>query len=207
MQKSLASTLLFVSIAFGQYKSEPAGPPPAELAAPVREALQKDGAKVVASDGSVFCEVWFRTTAPSGAATTEQGASLTTIPHGALLGALRFSKAGQDRRGQTIKAGVYTLRYSLYPPDGNHQGVASQRDFLLLVPAANDSDLNSTPAYEDLVKMSGKAAGGPHPAVLSLWKDDAGHAPGLAQEGEDWVLHTKIGDISVAVTLVGAYQG
>jgi hypothetical protein len=130
------------------------------------------------------------------------------IPHGALLGAIRFPGRGSDRRGQAIKAGVYTLRFSAFPPDGNHQGVAMQRDFLLLVPAAGDKDLNSTPSYKEVVEMSNKASGSTHPAVLGLWKDEAGNEPGLAQEGDfDWILYTKIGDIPIGIIVVGMFMG
>ena len=207
MSKGFVCALLFISVAFGQYKTQPAGPPPSELPAAIREALQTDGIKVVAPNGSVFCEVWFRTAAPSGTKSTEQGVSLPSIPQGALLGALRFPNEGQDRRGFSIKAGVYTLRYSLYPPDGNHQGVSPQRDFLLMTPAAGDSDLSATPSFDQLVKMSAKSTGSPHPGVLSLWKDDAGAAPGLTHEGEDWVLHAKVGDVPIALIVAGAFQG
>ena len=37
-----------------------------------------------------MCEVWLRTAAPSGPPATELGVTLKTIPHGALLGAIRF---------------------------------------------------------------------------------------------------------------------
>jgi hypothetical protein len=207
MLRSVLS-LLIAAAAFGQYKMEPAGTPPSELAPAVREALRKDGVKIIAGNGSVFCEVWFRTVAPQSPPSTEQGVSLKEIPHGALLGAIRFPERSQDRRGQPIQPGVYTLRFSLFPQDGNHQGVAPQRDFLLLVPASGDMDLNSTPTYKEVVAMSSKASGTAHPAVLSLWKDEAGTPPGLVLEGEsDWVLYTKIGDIPVGVVLVGTFQG
>jgi hypothetical protein len=68
--------------------------------------------------------------------------------------------------------------------------------------------LNATPSYKEVVAMSAKAAGTSHPAVLSLWKDEAGTAPGLMLEGEaDWVLYTKIGEIPVGVILAGVFQG
>jgi hypothetical protein len=208
----LRNTLIVALIAspalFGQYKLEQAAVPPEELAPAIREVLQTTGSKVVADNGSVFCEIWFRKTMPSGPASTEMGVSLKTLPHGTLLGAIRFPQQGQDRRGQPIPPGVYTLRYSLYPPDGNHQGVAAQRDFLLLVSAADEKDPASTPSYDDLVKMSGKSIKSPHPAVFGLWKDEAVHEPGLAKEGDtDWILHTKIGDTPIAVIVAGIYAG
>ncbi len=208
----LRNTLLVALIAspalFGQYKLEPVAAPPEELAPAIREVLQDTGSKVVAANGSVFCEIWFRKTMPTGPASTEMGVSLKTVPHGSLLGAIRFPQRGQDRRGQTIPPGVYTLRYSLYPPDGNHQGVAAQRDFLLMVPAADEKDPASTPSYDEVVKMSAKTVKAAHPAVLELRKNEAGSEPGLVKEGDvDWILHTKIGDTPVAIIVVGTFTG
>lgn len=188
--------------ALGQYKSEPAGAPPPEVAGPIAQALQKDGSKIT-NNGQAYCEIWFRAQKPSESAAKEEGATLGGIAQGALLGVIRFDAPGQDRRGQAIKPGVYTMRYGLIPINGDHQGAAPQRDFLVLSPAALDKDLNATPAFEALMNMSRKASGTPHPAVLSFWKADS-DTPGLAKQGEgDWVLQTKLGDIPVAVIVVG----
>ena len=189
--------------AFSQYKAEPAGPPPSDLPASISATLQKDGAKVVGGN-TAFCEIWFRSAAPSGPKSSEEGVTLPTIPQGALVGALRFPGRGSDRRGQNIKPGVYTLRYSLQPVNGDHQGVAPQRDFLVMIPAADDTDATATPAFDDLMKMSRKASGTPHPAVLSMSASSNGKFPELKREGDsDWVLHVKVGDLPVAVILVG----
>jgi hypothetical protein len=197
---SLLSTLGLA--ADGPYQTTPAGGAPAEVAPAIAQALQKDGVKI-SNNGAAYCEIWFRAEKPSGAKTTEENVTLPLIPVGALVGVIRFDGKGADRRGQTIKAGVYTLRYGIMPINGDHQGAAPQRDFLLLTPAAEDRDLNSTPGFEALVAMSRKASGTPHPAVLSLWKADS-DTPGLTKQGDaDWVLQTKIGDTPVAVILVG----
>src|SRR6266581_5270679 len=164
MLRPLFLIIMAAGVAFSQYKAESAGPPPPDLPASVSAILQKEGSKVVAGS-TTFCEVWFRSAAPSGPKSTEEGVSLPTIPQGALLGALRFPGRGSDRRGQNIKAGVYTLRYSLHPVNGDHQGVAPQRDFLLMVPAVDDPGPDAKPGFDELVKLSSKASGTPHPAV------------------------------------------
>ena len=196
------SGLLLSSVAvFGQYKAEPAGAPPSEVAPAIAQVLQKDGTKIT-NNGKAYCEIWFRTDKPAAAKSVEDG---TTVPvaMGALLGVIRFDGTGSDRRGQSIKAGVYTLRYGIMPINGDHQGAAPQRDFLLMIPAADDKDLNATPAFEAVVAMSRKASGTPHPAVLSFWKADP-PAPGFAKQGDsDWVLQTKIDDMPIAVILIG----
>lgn len=187
---------------FAQYKMESAGAPPSELAAGVGELLQKQGYKIVSDSGSAFCEIWLRADLPKGPKSAEENLTLPEIPHGTLLGAIRFPAKGADRRGQGVKPGVYTLRYSYFPQNGDHQGAAPQRDFLLVAPAAIDQDAKAAPNFEQLVDMSRKATGTPHPGVFSFWKSDG--AAGLAKQGEnDWVLTAKIGDQVVAFILIG----
>jgi hypothetical protein len=207
MMKRIALSYLAAAVlAFG-HTAEPAGAPPADVDPAIAAVLQKDGVRIKDGD-KIVMELWFRNSAPSGPATSEANVSLATVPHGSLLGVVRFPERGADRRGQTIKPGTYTLRLSYFPPDGNHQGVSEQRDFLLLSQAATDKDPKSTPDYQALTAASMKAAGTPHPAVLSLWKvDPANFKPGVAQEGEhDWVLQHKIGDLPIAVIVAGTFS-
>ena len=190
-------------LAFGQYKSEPAGAPPADVAPTIQQAVQKDGVRITGPKGTV-CEIWLRTTAPSGPKSGESDLTLPTIPHGSLLGVIRYREKGSDRRGTAIKPGVYTLRYSYYPVNGDHQGVAPQRDFVLLSPAATDTDVNATPAFDQLVAASRKASGAQHPLVLSIWNPDPDFKAGFDKQGDtDWVLQEKLGDTSFAIILVG----
>jgi hypothetical protein len=190
---------------FAQYKMEPAGPPPADLPAALRDGLQKDGAKISGPDGAL-CEVWFRTATPAGSPNNEKDVTLSNLPHGALIGVIKYEAKGQDRRGQNIKPGVYTLRFSYYPVNGAHQGVAPQRDFALLTPVEADTGPTALPAFDALVAMSKKASGTGHPAVLSIWKADTDFKPGFDKEGDDWVLQTKMGDTPLAIILVGVAQ-
>lgn len=199
--RALLFPVVFSAVAVAQYKAEPAGPPPSEVAPSITAALQKDGAKIT-NAGKPYLEIWLRTDKPPGGK-TEEGQTLS-FAQGALLGVIRFDAKGQDRRGQGIQPGIYTLRYSVIPMNGDHQGAAPQRDFVLLVPAANDKDLNAAPAFDALVDMSRKASGTPHAAVLSLYKADSDFAPGFAKQGDtDWVLQTKLGDTPIGITLIG----
>src|SRR2546427_9681843 len=102
MLKSLLVLIMAAGAAFSQYEVEPAGPPPADLPGPIAATLQKDGAKVAAGSGTPVCEIWLVSKAPSGPKTTEEGGSLPTIPQGALLGVLRFSGKGSDRRAGAV---------------------------------------------------------------------------------------------------------
>jgi hypothetical protein len=199
----IAFVLATGALASGQYKSEPAGAPPSDVAPAIHDAVQKDGVRITGPKGTV-CEIWFRTTAPSGPKSSESDVTLPTIPHGALLGVIRFPDKGSDRRGTAIKPGVYTLRYSYYPVNGDHQGVAPQRDFVVLSLASADTDLSATPAFDQLVAMSKKTTGATHPLVLSIWNPDTDFKAGFDKQGDtDWVLQTKLGDTPLAIILVG----
>ena len=49
--------IMAAGLAFPQYKLESAGPPPSGLPAAIAGTLQKDGSKVVAGNGTAFCEL------------------------------------------------------------------------------------------------------------------------------------------------------
>jgi len=209
MKKKLLPLLTVTSVvAFAQYKMETTGAPPADLASGFVSVLQPQGVKILAASGSVYCELWLVNKTPAGPKSTEDAVALPTIPQGALLGVIRFAGPAQDRRGQPLKAGTYTLRYSQYPVNGDHQGVAPQRDFALLVPVASDTNPAATPNFDALVALSTKASGTPHPAVLSIWNSASDKFPNLSLQGEhDWVLDAKLGDVPLSILLIGKVEG
>ncbi len=209
MKPALVLLALAAGIASAQdYKMEPAGAPPSDLAPAIASALSQQGYKISAANGSVYCEIWFRSALPAGPKSSEDNVAFPTIPQGALIAAIRFPAQAADRRGQQIKAGTYTLRYSDFPVNGDHLGVSPQRDFLLMSPAADDKDPNSTPNFDDLVKMSTKVSGSPHPAVLVLEPPAGPNTPAFAKEGEhDWSLAVKVGSTPLAVILIGKAEG
>jgi hypothetical protein len=205
MKSCVLALLLATGAAFGEsYKLEPASGAPSELPQAFSALLQKEGVKIVGENGP-FAELWFRTDAPSGEPTAESDVNLPTIPHGAFLGAIRFPERGADRRGQAIKPGLYTLRYSHMPMNGDHLGASPNRDFLVMVPAEVDTDPNAKPGFDELMNMSRKASGTPHPAVLSLYKaSEAGTAPAIVKDGEhDWAVTTKLGDLPIGLIIIG----
>jgi hypothetical protein len=194
----LASSLILAQ----DYKLEPIATAAPGLPAAYAALIQTGGYRVTGPSGP-WCEIWFRKSMPAGAKPADNAIAFP-IAQGTLVGILRFPATGADRRGQTIPPGVYTLRYSNYPVDGSHQGVAPQRDFVLLTPIANDADPNATPAFDALIQMSTKASGTPHPAVLSIEPPAGSTFPAVTKEGDnDWVLNVKIGDLPLAIILAG----
>jgi hypothetical protein len=207
MKQLIALALLFAPLSLAQYKMEPTGAPPADVPAAFTGALQPQGFRILGSGGSVYCEVWFRKQVPGGPKSTDDAVTLS-IPQGAFLGVIRFPGPAQDRRGQSLKAGTYTLRYSQYPVNGDHQGVAPQRDFALLVRVGDDTDPSAAPAFDALVALSTKASGTPHPAVLSIWSSASDKFPNFSKQGDhDWTLDVKLGDLPLAIILAGKVEG
>jgi len=142
--------------------------PPADLAGPIKDALNPEGYRVL-QGSKPFADFWLRKSVPaSGAPGSPKGAVLFPIfSEGELLGALRFHVEGGDYRGQPIIEGVYTLRYGLQPVNGAHLGVSTYRDYALLIQADKDSAVTDLP-QQKLEDESAEAAESSHPAVLML---------------------------------------
>lgn len=169
-------------------------PPPSELAAGVKDVLQQQVLTVTGPAGTV-CEIWLRKSVPSAATPSQElGITFGQIAEGTLVGAVRFPALVQDYRKQSIRPGVYTLRYALVPVDGNHQGVAPQRDYLLAAPASVDSNPAQV-SPEQTIALSRKSLGS-HPSPWSLGPpiDDASGLPKMVhqQEGDLWVLEFSV---------------
>jgi len=195
-----------LSVNAQDYKVEPIASAPPDLPGAYASVLAAQGYRVVGPKGP-WAEVWFRKSIPTGAKPSDDSI-VFPIAQGTLIGVLRFPAEGYDRRGQQIKPGVYTLRYSNYPVDGAHQGVAPQRDFALLTPIASDPDPSTTPDFNALVKMSQGASGTPHPAVLSMESPSGSNFPSVTKEGDaDQVLNVKVGAVSIGLIVVGKAQG
>jgi len=219
MKYGMWGTLLWLaavtSAAAQDYRLETlAEPPPAdELAPAVAAAMAPQGYRIFRGESRRVCDVWFckQWDLPAGQQATEQ--VVYPFAPGQLVGVIRFPRRGSDFRGQQIAPGLYTLRYGLQPVDGNHVGTADNRDFLLLVPAADDTA--TAPLEEErLFELSKQAAGTTHPASLFLPRPAAeGEVPRLEHDAsrEWWLLlvsnQAKQGDSSpelrLALVVVG----
>lgn len=144
----------------------------------LKKTLEPGGSRVSLADGA-YCDIWLRSGVPSGK-TEAQGAIYTSLGESALIGVIVFARPTTDFRGQPLKPGAYTLRYGLHPTDGNHMGISPIRDFLVLTPVASDQNPDAQFKFEELMKLSTKASGTNHPAVLSLASADKAAAPKVA---------------------------
>jgi hypothetical protein len=205
----MKKTLLFLACAFfacaQDYKLEPVTAVPDGLPAAYSSLIATQGFRVNGPKGA-WCEVWFRKSIPTVTKPSDP-AIVFPFAQGTLLGVIRFPGKGADRRGQTFKAGLYTMRYSNYPVDGAHQGVAPQRDFALLTPIANDTDPNAMPGFDKLVTAS-RTTGTAHPCVFSLEPPPGSDFPAVVKDGDtDWVLEVKTSGQSIGLIVAGTVGG
>jgi hypothetical protein len=212
---ALAASLLLAASAFGQenYKLESIGAPASsDLPKAVLDALAPQGERLVGDQGTV-CEVWLRKTVPTNpSAAASLGVLYNALSEGTFLGVLHLPRPGADFRGQPLKAGYYTLRYALIPQDGNHMGVNPNRDAVHLAPVPADKELDKTLSFDELVKLGQLASGTPHPAFLVMAPVTGDTFPSLVKDDYgNWNLEIKLhgqsGDLPVALTLVGKWEG
>ena len=144
--------------------------PPAELAAGVASRLAP-AAKVTI--GAATLDIWLVQKLERSAG----GTGWANVESGTLVGAMRVSGEFKEIRGKAVKPGVYTLRYGLQPQNGDHLGISTFRDFVLLSPAALDTDPKAL-GFDGVVALSKEVIGTAHPASLSL--DPPEDAPGAA---------------------------
>lgn len=152
--------------------------PPAALSPELQKAMEGQGLVLQDEKGEPFAQIWFRRAIPGSEkpAGPKGTIQFPFLADGELLGVLEFAKEGHDYRDQPIAKGVYTMRYGLQPVNGDHLGVSTYRDYVLLLPASKDSSL-AAPARKQLEERSAESAGTSHPASFLLLMPPAGAKP------------------------------
>jgi len=197
------------------YKLEPVSTVPEGLSSTLKAVLQSEGYKVVNEQGVAWCEVWVRKEITNLGKPASPEAKYPALHLGELLGVMKFAAPGSDYRGQAIKPGVYTLRYCLILQDGNHLGAAPILDFVLLVPAAEDTkDVDAVMSTEEVVALSRKASGTNHPAVINLASPPEGVSSATLEKDDldHWVLKVKsqskpAANLPISIIVVGRAEG
>lgn len=168
-------------------------PPPSELHGAIASALAPGGPSLTI--GAARLDFWF-----VRALTVNAGSeppAWSDVEEGALVGAVRLTADFRDVRGRIIKPGIYTLRYGIQPENGDHLGVSPYRDFLLLIPAALDTD-SATRDHDGTIDLSKRTAGGSHPAVWSIDPPATAAAPGTEHHNEELDLRSFTMEVPVA---------
>jgi hypothetical protein len=170
----LATSLLIAQGGEALSASRHDAAPPDSLAKPIADMLSTGGVRVLTGKDAKPVDFWWVKALPLRAAAAE--ASWADVDEGTLVGVVSVPPDFRDIRGRVIKPGVYTLRYGIQPANGDHLGVSPYRDFLLLSPAASDTD-PAPRGHDGTVEISKLAVGGSHPAVLSIDPPAAKAAP------------------------------
>ena len=160
-------SVVFVASVFAQTKvSSIPEKPPSDLAPAILSLLQPAGVKAVAG-GATLDIWWVQSLGGDG--------GWSGVESGTLAGAMRVTGAFKEIRGKLVAPGVYTLRYGQQPQNGDHLGISTYRDFLLLSPASVDTDPKVL-GFDGVVALSKQVIGTSHPASLSI--DPPEDAPG-----------------------------
>ena len=197
MVLSFISALAALSLAVAPTVTPLKDKPPAELAAGVSSRLTP-AARVAA--GAATLDLWLVDKLESSG-----GPGWSGVDSGTLVGALRVSGEFKEIRGKVVKPGVYTLRYGLQPQNGDHLGISTFREFVLISPAAIDTDPKAL-GFDGVVALSKEVIGTAHPASLSL--DPPEDAPGAVlsayknEHGHDGVV-LQIGPLKFGLIVTG----
>lgn len=183
---------------------EPTGPPPSGVPATVAAAVAQEGLGLTL-EGEAVWELWLRPELPAPETEPAFGQAFGALSRGGLVGVIRLPVAWSDYMGTRIGPGLYTLRYLVQPVDGAHMGVSLHRDFLLLVPAADDGGPEETYGFDELVALSRKATGTNHPAVLALFPvDGAEELPAVVDnELGQPTLAVQVGEVTLGLVVRG----
>jgi hypothetical protein len=176
------------------------GKAPEGVAEPLADLLSKTSYAIV-EDGKEVLHVWLRDEIPSNGAEGEFVGS-ETIEDGTFVGVYEVKEESfTDFRGQDLKPGVYTLRMSSHPQDGNHMGIAATPQFLCLALAEEDKSPEPVDR-EELMEMSKRAARTGHPAALyAAPVFEAPKGPGATVHEND-ANHVLL-DVSTKAALAG----
>ena len=179
----------------------------------VRQALDGKGHRLTLDGSTPACELWIRKNIPAQTKKEVEGVAYPQLAESTLIAVIHFPQGAADFRGHNIPAGFYTLRYAIMPNDGNHLGAAPNRDFLLAIPAASDTDPAATFKSQDLVTMSARTTGTKHPSPLSLAEADSGPStPTVSKDDQDhWIFSatTKLSSgeaLPIALVVKGTAQ-
>jgi hypothetical protein len=155
--------------------------PPQEVSESIRKALRPGSVQVLEGD-SVIYEFWFRSDLPLRSKPASADRAMQAIGETTLLGVAAVGKGQRDYRDNEIAPGVYTMRFSFIPQDGDHMGVSEFPYFSVLILTRNDTDLDGIKTYKTMVRASGRETPTEHPVVLSLRPaSQAKEAPELAE--------------------------
>jgi len=211
MRQKTAVLLLLVLAAtvLAAPKVETMGPcTDAAVADAVKKALAPQGYRVTLDDGSTV-DLWPPARIQTSDKTRED--AMYPLAPSLFFGVIHFAKNARDSRGNAISAGTYNMRYELQPNDGNHLGTSPTPDFLLLVPAAADTNPAQSYSFDRVISLSEQVTGKRHPAVFNLVPADAKQFPSVVTDSGDHTIlffrvKTESGELPLALVVKGTTE-
>lgn len=198
-----AFLLLAATLGAAGFSTEPGPAVPDGVPDAVKELVRAEGIAVKNPEGKVTAQYWTREKPFEGTPAAGFGIRMETIPEGALIALANFPDGDSDYREQPIPAGLYTVRFSLHPEDGNHMGVASSRDFAVLTPVDKDTEPAKNFPFDQLVELT-KLVGNAHPTIVRLEMAETSDTPNLREgEAEHWILELDVAGEPVGFVVHG----
>lgn len=159
----------------------------AAVPAAVKNVLDTTGTRVLLNDGTPLAEIWLRKSTPKNTKANSE-VLFPQLAISQMVGVVRFPNGAKDFRGHAVKPGIYTMRYDVQPNDGDHLGTAPNSDFLLLLPAAEDTDPNAVMEPKQLATASSHASGLRHPSVFEMMGPDPGDLPRAYTNADSYLI-------------------
>ena len=191
--------------------------PPEKLNADIKTKIAPVSHQISDNKG-LFFEFWFVMEVPlRGFADTTQK-TMNKINEISLLGAaIVYENKEQytDFREDPIDPGLYVMRLSLQPQDGNHLGTSPFDTFAILVPYQKDAEVLEFMDPEVMVEIASEDTPAEHPPILSLQplEKPKGSFPRLDHhEEEAWnslclKLSGKVGDEKREMAVKLVFEG
>ena len=182
--------------------------PPSQIDPAIAAVLQPSATRAIV--GGATLDIWWA----QAIALSTEGSGWSGVDSGTLVGAMRVSGAYKEIRGKVVAPGLYTLRYGLQPQNGDHLGISPFREFLVISPAAVDTDPKVL-GFDGVVAVSKQVIGTSHPAgmsidppedapgaLLSTYKNEAGHE-GIVFEVPRTLNGTAAGTVKFGLIVSG----
>lgn len=179
--------------------------PPEAVSEAIRNTLGGGGIRVTSGDQAI-AEFWFREAVPTqDSSSAGLGVSFTSLEQGVFVGVVHLAQEWRDYKNLKIAPGVYTLRYGIEPQDGNHMGVSIYRDFLLLIPVKQDTEVEVAWTADELYLQSYGATGQPHPGVMALFPiyDEISEPSIVMNDMDQPTLAVELGSLKMGLVLEG----
>lgn len=210
---ALLASLLGVSLtAQTDYTVETVSEKPAGVPDPIATLLAAEGQRVSGA-GGVLGTFWLRQDMPKRPSPGELGVDFGHVAPGALVGLVELGAVWIDYRKLPVQPGLYTMRYGVQPADGDHMGQTYFRDFLMLVPVADDTfppnGVSGMSEAEPLIEAAKKSTGTAHPGVMALYQIYEPPPAPIAMVANDYgepCLAIQLGDVVMGIVVEGHGQ-